>query len=85
MEEFTSWKDLKARLQQDLMDPSFRKMGQYSINAAGSGGSRTVSYRSIKDLTDLIKACDEFVLTEEGTYSRRTYAGNHGRGYRRGE
>jgi hypothetical protein len=78
--EFTSWKDLRAQLLSDLMDPSYRRMTQYSVNAAGSGGAFSVTYRNAADLKSLIQLCEEEILKEEGAYLRRTYAKNGGRG-----
>jgi hypothetical protein len=78
---FTSWTDLKAQLLKDLADPSFRKMGQYSIASSGSGGSRSVSYRSLKDLLELLKVAELEVMKEVGAdYHGRTNAANGGRG-----
>jgi hypothetical protein len=81
MEEFSTWRDFKKRLLDDLIDPSFRRMTQYSINAAGTGGSRTVTYRSLGELKALIDWADLMIAKEEGPdYAGRTYAANGGRG-----
>jgi hypothetical protein len=81
MSTFTSWRELRDQLLNDLSDPTFRKMTQYSINASGSGGSRTVSYRSHAEILQLLSYVDLMVEKEEGpTFVGRTYAKNGGRG-----
>ena len=81
MEEFTSWRALKAQLLNDLADPTLRKMSQYSLNAAGTGGSRTITYRSLSELRELVKWCDDEIAKEEGRdWASRVYAVNRGRG-----
>jgi hypothetical protein len=76
---FTSWQDLRQRIMDDLADGSFRRLSQYSINAAGTGGSRSVSYRTIADAKALLELCEQEILKETG-FIRRTYARNAGRG-----
>lgn len=65
----------------DLADPTLRKMSQYSLNAAGTGGSRTITYRSLGELRELVKWCDDEIAKEEGRdWPSRVYAVNRGRG-----
>lgn len=78
--EFSTWRDLIKQLKNDLLNPSFRKMQSYTISA-GAGGSRTVAYRGIGELMNLIKFAEDQAIKEEGLpYHRRTYALNKGRG-----
>jgi hypothetical protein len=78
---FTSWRDLRARILDDLADPAYRKMGQYSITAGGTAGSRTVSYRSLTELKAMLDWVELQIQKEEGSdYEARTYAKNGGRG-----
>jgi hypothetical protein len=81
-EAFTTWKALKQQILNDLVDPSFRKMGQYTINAAGTGGSRSVTYRSLEQLKSLLDWVEKEEAKEEGVppYVGRAYAKNNGRG-----
>ena len=83
--EFTSWRALRQQMLDDFAaDPSFRKISQYSINAAGTGGSRTMMYRTLTEFKETLKWVEEMVVEEEGLdYATRTYAVNGGRGLRR--
>jgi hypothetical protein len=78
---FTTWRELLDRLRDDLANPSFRTMQSYTINSAGTGGSRTIMYRSLKELRELIDWVEQQVVVEEGgARSFRSYAKNGGRG-----
>lgn len=77
---FTTWSDLLERLKQDLADGAFRKMGQYTVNAGGAGGSFSVSHRSLPDLLAAIEFCKKQAVMEERNYQRFTYPLNLGRG-----
>ena len=83
--EFTSWRELRqAMLDGFAADPAFLRMSQYSINAAGTGGSRTVMYRTLAEFRETLKWVDEMVAREEGPdYEPRVYDQNAGRGHRR--
>ncbi len=77
---FTTWRDLVNQLKSDLAGRAFRTMQSYSLTAGG-GGSRTVSYRSLKELKDLLTWAEEEADKDEGAmYAGRTYAANRGRG-----
>lgn len=72
---FTTWRDLVNQLKSDLANRAFRTMQSYSV------AGRTVSYRSLKDLKDLLTWAEEEADKEEGSmYPGRTYAANRGRG-----
>lgn len=72
---FTTWRDLVNQLKSDLANPAFRTMQSYSV------AGRVVTYRSLKDLRDLLDWAEEEAAKEEGTmYHGRTYAANRGRG-----
>ena len=78
---FTSWRAIRAQLLDDLASDSFRTMQSYAINSAGTGGARSVTYRSLAELKALIDWTDEEILKEEGPdYLARTYPRNMGRG-----
>lgn len=76
---FTSWRDLHNQLLNDLASGAFRTMQSYSVS--GGGNSRQVTYRSLKDLRELIDWAAEEAAIEEGRgYQGRAYAKNGGRG-----
>ena len=77
---FTSWRALRRQLLDDLANPSFRRIGQYTVNAAGTGGSFSVSNRSLADVRAMLELCDEMIEREERSYLRLTYPRNMGRG-----
>jgi hypothetical protein len=83
-EEFTTWADLLKQLYNDLASRSFRTMQSYSLASGGTAGSRTVTYRGLTELRELIEWVKAEALEEElGPYPGRTYAVNGGRGGRR--
>ena len=82
--EFTTWRELRRQMLHDFAaDPSFRRISQYTISAAGTGGSRTLMYRSLTEFKEMLKFVDDMVMNEEGPdYIGRTYARDGGRGGR---
>jgi hypothetical protein len=79
--KFTSWADLRDRLRDDLASAAFRTMQSYTINASGSGGARTVTYRSLAELKHWLVWVEQMADIETGqTYAPRTYPKNKGRG-----
>ncbi|MDL2226556.1 hypothetical protein LJB86_02735 [Deltaproteobacteria bacterium OttesenSCG-928-M10] len=72
---FSTWRELANQLKNDLANPAFRTMQSYSV------AGRVVTYRSLKDLRDLLDWAEEEAAKEEGTaFPRCVYAKNGGRG-----
>ena len=72
---FTTWRDLVSQLKNDLAGRAFRTMQSYSV------AGRSVSYRGLRELLDLLKEAEEKADEEDGLiYAGRTYAANSGRG-----
>jgi hypothetical protein len=79
-ELFTTWADLLERLKDDLASRSFRTMQSYSVASGGSGGTRTVQYRGLSELRDLMKWVQAEAAEEaNGPYPGRVCVANGGR------
>ena len=75
MAEFTTWRDLHNQLLNDLASGAFRTMQSYAV------AGRTVTYRSLAELKNIIEWVKSEAEKEEGqNYYGRTFAKNGGRG-----
>jgi hypothetical protein len=72
--QFTTWADLVRQLKNDLADQAYRRTMSYSI------AGRSVAYRNLQDLLNLLAYAEQKAAIEQGLACGRTYAGNGGRG-----
>jgi hypothetical protein len=70
---FTSWADLVCQLKNDLADQAWRRTQSYSI------AGRSVAYRNLQDLLNLLAYAEQKAACEQGRFRGRAYAGNGGR------
>lgn len=81
---FISWRELKGQLLNDLSNyvgSGTFHIQSYVINSSGTGGSRSVNYKTVSELKAMIAWVDEKIEEEEGRdYYARTYPRNRGRG-----
>jgi hypothetical protein len=77
--EFTTWTELYEQLLNDLASRSFRTMQSYSMAAGGTAGSRTVTYRGLTELRQLMDWVKSEAMKEQFGAVGRVYMTNGGR------
>jgi hypothetical protein len=77
---FTTWRAVYNAMLSDLMDNTWRRISNYTVNASGAGGSFSMAYKSLSEFMALLKMVEDKVAVEEGGYARRMYVRNGGRG-----